>query len=85
MLRYLSTLYYKIASNLHLKSNRSTRAIRKGDSVAFPLLTQLTLLIIRRSAHPLQDVLIHASMIRPYRRGWPNCYIKIETKKGVLR
>ncbi len=74
MLRYLSTLYYKIASNLHLKSKRSTRAIRKGDSVAFPLLTQLTLLIIRRSAHPLQDVLIHASMIRPFCRGWLNCY-----------
>ena len=54
--------------------NSSAHAIRKGTFSAFPLLTQLTLLIYRRSAHSLAYALIHASMICAPSGLWLNCY-----------
>lgn len=60
------------------KCNSSAHAIRKGACGAFPLLAQLTLLIIGRSVHDRYNVLIHASMIHPLYRSWLNCYEKIK-------
>ena len=57
--------------------NSSARAIRNLALRASKLAHASGLLIIGRSAHNQLNVLIHASMIRPFNWLWLNCYYYI--------
>ena len=69
----------------YLKCNSSARAIRKAHLRCFTAATQLTLLIIGRSVHSINNELIHASMIRSLFILWLNCYFKIKIDKIAKR